>query len=400
MGEPDLVARVYGLVLICLSLLIWSHAVFVMPAGCRWKKPGIGFFVPFAIGALVAITGQGPGASWGYMFAETSGILVVVFLGMIESKLRDSPALTAGILAVSSLLCWAWFSVFSKKVFWIDQNHIVLWLPCAFLLLLIAVQLTRTKKWPEWANPAVLLAASYPSWLFLSGTRLFVPILLKTVVLIWFGVLMHREARRMMLAETEKASAVLEDFERAVSREVKLRMLEVERAKQRLVDKASTDALTGALNKRALLQEIDSLLVAKDKDVFCLLMFDIDNFKQLNDKLGHVAGDMALKRVARIVKSSIREGDIFGRYGGDEFIVVFPHTPLSDARLIAERIRKRVESDRTGPSVTLSMGLAAYPLDGENTTSLVRPADEGLYLSKRKGRNCVSHVKTEERDEM
>ncbi len=399
MGQMEILTRVYGLALICLSLLIGSHAIFVTPENSRWKKVGTGFVVPFVIALWVVVTGKEASTAWGCMFAEASGIVAVTVLGLMGSKLRYSFALIAGVLGVSGLLSWAWSAVFSQKIFWTAKNDLILWGPCMFLALLVAIQLARTRKWPDWGYPTVLFAASYPSWLFLSGNRLFLPIVLKTLAFIWVLFLIHREARKIMLAEVERASAILEDFERAVGREVKLRMLDVERARKKLADRASTDALTGALNKRALLQEIDSLLVARDKDVFCLLMFDIDNFKQLNDELGHVAGDMALKRLARIVKSSIREGDIFGRYGGDEFVVVFPRTPLSDARLVAERIRRRVESDRTGPPITLSMGLAAYPLDGENATSLIKAADEGLYLSKRKGRNCVSHVKTEDRYE-
>jgi len=395
----DLITRIYGLALVCMSLLIWSYAVLVVPATCQWKKPGVGFVVPFVIGVLAIAMGKGTDITSSYIFAEVAGMLVVAGLAALGTRLMYSPELVAAVLGSAGLFSWVWFSMLSVRRFLIYQNPHFLWLPFGWLLLLAAIQLARTRKWPDWGTPTVILAASYPGWLFLSGNRLFLPIFLKTLGLVWLFACMYREAVRVSQAELQQARTVLEDFERAVGREVKLRMLELERAKQRLADKASTDALTGALNKKALLQEIDSLLVARDRDVFCLLMFDIDEFKQLNDKLGHVAGDMALKRLSRIVKSSIREGDIFGRYGGDEFIVVFPHTPLSDARLIAERIRQRVENDKTGPPITLSMGLAAYPLDGETGVALVKAADEGLYLSKSKGRNRVSHVRTEQNEQ-
>jgi diguanylate cyclase (GGDEF)-like protein len=123
---------------------------------------------------------------------------------------------------------------------------------------------------------------------------------------------------------------------------------------------------------------------------FSILMFDIDNFKGINDTYGHIAGDMCIKRLALIAKSSIRDEDSIGRYGGDEFVVVLPSLTISQARLVAERFRKKVDETES-PHFSVSIGIASYPQDASNVKELIAAADEGLYKSKRKGRNTVSH---------
>jgi len=126
-----------------------------------------------------------------------------------------------------------------------------------------------------------------------------------------------------------------------------------------------------------------------------LLMVDIDHFKRLNDNYGHENGNRVLRQLSTIIKSCIRDVDIFARYGGEEFAVILPQTPLADSHMIGERIRERVEStpfhiDGAAPvRVTVSVGLTSFPENGRGPQQLVDIADQALYQAKGDGRNLV-----------
>jgi two-component system cell cycle response regulator len=133
-----------------------------------------------------------------------------------------------------------------------------------------------------------------------------------------------------------------------------------------------------------------------------LLMIDLDNFKQINDSLGHMAGDAILRDVAHRVKASIREIDVAARYGGEEFAVVLPYGDSQVLPIVAERIRNLIE-DRTfmvpgredGQRVTVSIGGAIYPADAATAELLIDAADRMLYRAKREGKNRVVIFETE-----
>ena len=111
---------------------------------------------------------------------------------------------------------------------------------------------------------------------------------------------------------------------------------------------ASTDALSGLSNRAAFFEVLDNLLTAGDTDEnpFCLAMMDIDHFKRINDTFGHLVGDKVIRFVADTLKQSIKGQDTAGRYGGEEFLVVAPGTGLYDAAILAERLRRVIETDR------------------------------------------------------
>jgi diguanylate cyclase (GGDEF)-like protein len=125
-------------------------------------------------------------------------------------------------------------------------------------------------------------------------------------------------------------------------------------------------------------------------------MIDVDNFKDFNDRFGHIAGDRALTAVANLLKEHFRPNDILIRYGGDEFAVLLPGVDDEQALTIADRVRQRVSGD-TGDTddsliqvpIRLSMGIAALG-DARSLDSLIRKADAALYRAKRAGRNAVS----------
>ena len=155
---------------------------------------------------------------------------------------------------------------------------------------------------------------------------------------------------------------------------------------------ALLDSLTQIMNRRTIFEflENETKRAERDQHSISVLMFDIDHFKDINDKYGHAMGDRVLIEVAALIKEEIREIDGLGRYGGEEFLVVLSGSDLDHAFLVAERIRHRVAQNQfeNGIRVTISGGLSAYK--NQSLYDLVKEADKNLYVSKEKGRNCVS----------
>jgi diguanylate cyclase (GGDEF)-like protein len=167
---------------------------------------------------------------------------------------------------------------------------------------------------------------------------------------------------------------------------------------------ASIDGLTGVFNKRYLTYRLaEEMRKSQDQaSSVSVFIFDVDNFKHYNDGNGHVAGDRLLQRLAKLVLENVRKDTIFGRYGGEEFLVIFPGTKRAQALAAAENVRQAIAShefafgfDQPLGVVSVSGGVAECPEDGSDAATLVRAADEALYQAKRSGRNRVlAHVPT------
>ena len=157
-----------------------------------------------------------------------------------------------------------------------------------------------------------------------------------------------------------------------------------------LSDMLSRDALTGALNRRALDHDLRTITMGPATREHSLIILDLDAFKQLNDNHGHDAGDQVLVDLARIVHSSIREKDRFYRFGGDEFVLLLPHTGLAGAHRAVEKLREALLHQLKGPSGTIgaSMGLAQGQ-PGETPEQWMKHADDALLAAKRAGKNRV-----------
>lgn len=165
---------------------------------------------------------------------------------------------------------------------------------------------------------------------------------------------------------------------------------------------ATLDALTGFYNRRQLEERIkQEVSNAKRQNApLCGIMTDIDFFKKVNDTYGHAVGDLVLKTIAKVIRGQLREYDIAGRYGGEEFSILLPFTKLEEAKMVAERLRKTIESrvidiSKVNPdsekkeiSVTLSLGIYEMKSD-DNDEDLLKKADKALYEAKNTGRNKV-----------
>lgn len=162
------------------------------------------------------------------------------------------------------------------------------------------------------------------------------------------------------------------------------------RASHRHHTEANTDSLTGVLNRRALFDRFGS---TKQSSRTAVLMFDLDHFKQVNDRFGHAEGDRVLQRFADVLRLELRRGDIASRIGGEEFCVVLSDIDQEQAKTIAERIRKSfadlaIAIDGEGLIATVSIGLA-MPATDEDFSALLNRADAALYQAKNGGRNQV-----------
>ena len=163
---------------------------------------------------------------------------------------------------------------------------------------------------------------------------------------------------------------------------------------------ATLDALTGFYNRRQLEERIKQEVsgAKRQKRNLCTIMTDIDYFKNVNDTYGHAAGDLVLKNVSSVIKHQLRDYDIAGRYGGEEFAIILPYTKIEEAQMVAQRLRRAVENTKIDISkvntdtdekiigVTISLGISEYKT-GDNEKTLLQKADKALYKAKESGRN-------------
>ncbi len=173
---------------------------------------------------------------------------------------------------------------------------------------------------------------------------------------------------------------------------------------ERIINESVRDRLTG-LNNRAYFDQVfeqQLSLAQRYNTELSLLFLDLDNFKDINDHYGHQAGDHVLQSVATLIQKEKRDSDIAIRYGGEEFILLMPHTGSINGFILAERIRQAVartviHNDTTAISITISGGLASYPKDGDITSDILAVADQALYQSKGAGKNLISIFKKDQR---
>jgi len=156
------------------------------------------------------------------------------------------------------------------------------------------------------------------------------------------------------------------------------------------------DALTGLLNRRAMEESLEAQLVRslRTKEPFVVMMLDLDHFKHINDRHGHPVGDRALKHAAGLLQSAMRASDSLGRFGGEEFVLLLPNTPIDQAEVVAEKVRHLFESsplanDSTTVKLSASIGVAQWRDAADDISRVLSRADAALFQAKVQGRNRV-----------
>jgi len=220
----------------------------------------------------------------------------------------------------------------------------------------------------------------------------------------WLDVVQHRKALTLALGRPINLISVMCDYfaeNGNALREPKL----VEMAAYANATLHSThDSLTGLYNRQYLTHSIEQhfALAERNQSDMSILFLDVDDFKDVNDTFGHVAGDDVLRQISAIIAEEIRQSDIAARYGGEEFVVLMPLTNSIEALILAERIRTHIDNanfvvNETILPVSVSGGIASYPVNANNTDELLNLADSALYRAKGAGKNNISLFKKDNR---
>ena len=166
---------------------------------------------------------------------------------------------------------------------------------------------------------------------------------------------------------------------------------------------ADVDPLTGIANKRVLDLRLSEFVYEAESKVDCVsvLLFDLDHFKNYNDVNGHLAGDQLLRTLTTLVQGFIRMDDVFGRFGGEEFMLILPGRTVAQSFQVAEKIRREIaefefphSESQPGGRITISGGIAGFPEHARRASKIVQAADEALYRAKADGRNCIRIAET------
>lgn len=195
-----------------------------------------------------------------------------------------------------------------------------------------------------------------------------------------------------------QARQELEDKVHERTRELAVANQKLQESNQLLNQLAQSDPLSGLANRRSLLEFMAYQLeeARRYRVDWCLIMMDIDYFKQINDRYGHLAGDKVIRAIGEILSSNVRETDLASRYGGDEFVLVFPHARLPQVRVIAEKIYKGVKEriircdNGDAFRITCSIGMAEWRPEIISVEQMLELADKALYQAKARGRNAIA----------
>ena len=192
---------------------------------------------------------------------------------------------------------------------------------------------------------------------------------------------LHREERDRISESVSQASPVLANLRNLAIAETR----------------AATDALTGLPNARSCRDNLKRMVAHAGRTVSPLsaVTFDLDHFKQINDRYGHGAGDDVLASIGEVVRATLRGSDFGGRFGGEEFLLLLPSTDQNGALELCEKVRhaiSQLEFQQPDLKVTASFGIATYPLDALDSDSLLRMSDRALYVAKSQGRNRIELV--------
>ncbi len=212
----------------------------------------------------------------------------------------------------------------------------------------------------------------------------------------WSHIIYHRKKLSDQLERPVSLTTAVCDFFSYINKNLKSPKIIELNIFEETEKSSKSDGLTGLFNRRHFNETLTGELNRSQRyeDPFSLIFFDLDNFKILNDTLGHQAGDLALKEVARILIEEKRIEDTAARYGGEEMVLILPQTPKIKALVIAERIRSRVEKmvlEYQGEAfqLTMSGGVSSYPLDATEQDRLLRCADKAVYQAKAQGKNKI-----------
>lgn len=319
-----------------------------------------------------------------------SSLLGIIFLLVWLSHLKLNYVFSIMLILLfpAAIILASWYGEALPDVFFLYPVQAIIVGMLTISTIYILQKYTKINN-SRFVGGLLLLGTGQIIHLIISQEMIFIGVALKFLAYLLLAYYIINTIQTSFTKRLTKAESKLADLNKTINLEVKKKMIPIEQHNEHLQNMVMIDNLTNAYTKKFILNTIDERIDTPGNEGFAVLMFDIDKFKVLNDTQGHLAGDIILKKVATIARSSIRSLDVLGRYGGDEFIVVLPGIVASEAMFIAERFRKKVkEADL---NISVSIGVASYPEDAKTVEELIEIADAGLYHSKKLGRNTVTH---------
>lgn len=392
MFELNIYKNIIYLIVLCFSFLNFMFVFCMNKILSLFKLLGISFFTSlFLCIYLVLIPNRIPLGS--IVSLSEICLALAILTCFIKSHDEGNIKLKAAAIFVVPLIIGLFIQIKGSFVFFSISKlgQAIITVSIIFLILV----LIRCQRYSEKLLQLSLLLWGLSILLVIFENQSYIMegiVILKLSSFALFFYYFFNSVYNSFMSKIVESERMKESLERSLNKEVKKRVFEIERSNERLLQMSKIDLLTKAYNKITILNIIDKIIISKKYEVFSIIMFDIDNFKTINDSLGHVTGDMCLKTLANIASNNIRELDFLGRYGGDEFLIILPSLSTNEAKFVAERVKDKV-SETSNPKFTISVGIATYPYDGETVNELISAADRAMYKSKSKGKNMISHIK-------
>jgi diguanylate cyclase (GGDEF)-like protein len=321
-------------------------------------------------------------------------LLVPLFVKYVSSafyedmnrRIRQILVTIGFLFSLMVLVTPSWF--FSKTL-WIYQIFTLL--ACGYGLFCI-VKALRNKR----EGSLILVAGLCVLFTAAVNDVLYTQEIIQTGVLVGYGFFVLVICMSVLINfRNIKAYYRVEELTQTLEERVKERTKELEVAFEEIKNLALVDVLTGLANRRKMmpLLEFEQKRIQREKIQFAIALIDIDNFKKVNDTYGHNCGDLVLKRVALALSENIRKQDQACRWGGEEFLILFPATGIDGALIVAENIRKAVESlviehENMELKITITIGFSISNPE-ISIDDLIKQADDALYKGKNSGKNRV-----------
>lgn len=377
-----------------IIVLTFSFAFFIGSLGIKYqniknKVFGMSFIIPLVLTVFSFITAPHKNTDAALLLI-TSHILLLLncsFTILLNSK---APLLKLFyITPLIFIILGFGFSTLTlyTHLFWL-YFIIILSALIINLILLINTMFHENKDQTFGHAGLFIIASAMIPWL------MFDYIIVEAIILMALGyiccfIYLYKNSLGIFYKDYQSKSDSLRKMNVSINSEVIRRVEAIERSNKKLLENLKKDSMTNLLTKSAIIERLDAFIERSPKDILSIALFDIDNFKKINDTLGHQTGDLCIRNLANYIRTTFRHDDISGRFGGDEFIILLPCTTSIKAFTISNRFRETIQQKIT-PPITISVGIATYPQDGDTSEALVGAADKALYSSKQQGRNRIT----------
>lgn len=390
--NADIFEKILFLIILSSSIYNLIFTVSMNKTSSLFKVQALSFFAPALLSTAAFLYPANAEADKVISLCEVSLLAEAIFLSVYPYNTGNHKTIAVGIIVFSVLLTG--YSMTAEEfVYYSLPGNTRITINAVLIIILLTYIKTKRSDQKIMAPLSIMLVGILMGY-FRSRAQLSgIILIVKGCAYIAFTYYFYIVTYNSYISKISESENIIRNMEHSLNKEVKKRVFEIEKSNERLLEMSKTDMLTKAFNKITILNIIERLISNKKIEVFSIIMFDIDNFKVINDSLGHVTGDLCLKTLANIASGNIREVDYLGRYGGDEFIIVLPTLGFSEARFVAERFKKKV-NETSNPRFTVSIGISTYPDDGQTVNELISVADRGLYKSKSRGKNSISHANT------